>query len=251
MRMRRKKRYTIRRKTSHRFGNEGQAMDWLGLICLLSFRNIGNIETVVSSNCYFSRICFANWVWQESELLTYFYLTRFPTAKNELQNRFETRSRYYHNSERENTVQTKWTFCGGTNHSSEMFFKSFRQEKEKYRAAGDLDNRCTKGTSRKCFRCGSEEHLIDFFPNPPKDNKKRRKKVFFNEKGNRACDNSENNSNQKIYVSMARMYSNEECPSGNFGDSSQLTKLDFGFWSNVPHETRGFRFYSRFIRRCG
>ena len=28
--------------------------------------------------------------------LTYFYLTRFPTAKSEFQTRFETRSRYYH-----------------------------------------------------------------------------------------------------------------------------------------------------------
>ena len=46
--------------------------------------------------CYFSRIQFANWVWQESELLNYFYLTRFITAKNEFQNRFETRSRYSH-----------------------------------------------------------------------------------------------------------------------------------------------------------
>ena len=46
--------------------------------------------------CYFSRIRFANWVRQESELITYFYLTRFITAKNEFQNRFETRSRYSH-----------------------------------------------------------------------------------------------------------------------------------------------------------
>ena len=46
--------------------------------------------------CYFSRICFANWVWQEIELLTYFCLTRFPTAKSEFQNRFETRSTYSH-----------------------------------------------------------------------------------------------------------------------------------------------------------
>ena len=28
--------------------------------------------------------------------LTYFYLTRFPTAKSEFQTRFETRSRYSH-----------------------------------------------------------------------------------------------------------------------------------------------------------
>ena len=46
-----------------------------------------------------------------------------------------------------------------------------------------------------------------------------------NEKGNHACDNDENNSGQKIYVSMARMSGNENFPSENFGDSSQLTDL--------------------------
>ena len=44
----------------------------------------------------------------------------------------------------------------------------------------------------------------------------------FNEECNRACNKSENNSDQKIYWSMARMSVNEKCPSGNFGDSSQL-----------------------------
>ena len=32
---------------------------------------------------------------------------------------------------------------------------------------------------------------------------------------------AKNNSDQKIYASMARMSNNDECPSGNFGDSSQ------------------------------
>ena len=49
MRMRRKLRYIIRRKMSHRFGKEGQVMAWLGLICLFSCRNSGKIETVVSN----------------------------------------------------------------------------------------------------------------------------------------------------------------------------------------------------------
>ena len=31
------------------------------------------------------------------------------------------------------------------------------------------------------------------------------------------------NSGQKIYAYMARMSGNDECPSGNFGDSLQLT----------------------------
>ena len=67
-------------------------------------------------------------------------------------------------------------------------------------------------------------------PKPPKDNDKRRKQIRFNEKGNRSCDNNKNNSDQKIYASMARMSGNDECPSENYGDSSQLTNwiLDSG-----------------------
>ena len=58
-----------------------------------------------------------------------------------------------------------------------------------------------------------------------------------------------NNSKQNIYASMTRMSSNDKFPSEKFGDSSLLIKLDFGFWINVPHDTRGFRFYSSFLRR--
>ena len=86
-----------------------------------------------------------------------------------------------------------------------------------------MDNRRTEYTPRKCFRCGSEDHLIAKCPNPPKDNEKWKNKVRFNENFNRAYDNGENNSYQKIYASMARMSVNDECPSGNFGGSSQLT----------------------------
>ena len=53
---------------------------------------------------------------------------------------------------------------------------------------------------RKCFRCGSENHMIAKCP----------KQVCFNEKGNYACDNGENNSDCKIYASMAGMSSNDE-----------------------------------------
>ena len=80
---------------------------------------------------------------------------------------------------RENSVQTKCTFCGGTNHSTEKCFKKIIQEKEKALAAGASDNRQTERTSRKCFRCGYEDHLIEKFPNPPKDNEKRRKQLHF------------------------------------------------------------------------
>ena len=76
---------------------------------------------------------------------------------------------------------------------------------------------------RKCFRCGSEDHVIAKCPKPPKDNEKRRNKVRFNEKGNRACENGENNDDHKIYASIAQMSSNDEHKSVKYGDSSQLT----------------------------
>ena len=47
-------------------------------------------------------------------------------------------------------------------------------------------------TPRKCFRCGSEDHMIARCP----------KQVCFNKKVNRAFENSENNSDCKIYASM-------------------------------------------------
>ena len=45
---------------------------------------------------------------------------------------------------------------------------------------------------------------------PPKDNEKRRRQIRFNEKGNCARDNGENNDDHKIYTSMTRMSSNDE-----------------------------------------
>ena len=88
---------------------------------------------------------------------------------------------------------------------------------------GDLDNRLTERTPQKCFRCGSEDHIIAKCPKPLKDNEKRRKQVWLNEIGNCACNNGENNSDQKIYESMACMSGNYKCTSGSFGDSLQLT----------------------------
>ena len=91
----------------------------------------------------------------------------------------------------------------------QKIFKRITQRKEIFCAAGASDNRQTEWKSRKTFRCGSEDHLIAKFPNPPKDNEKRKKQVRFNEKVNRACNNRENNSDQNIYASMARMSGNE------------------------------------------
>ena len=47
--------------------------------------------------------------------------------------------------------------------------------------------------------------MIEKCPKQPKDNDKRRNKVRFNEKGNCAGENDENNDDHKIYASMARM----------------------------------------------
>ena len=71
--------------------------------------------------------------------------------------------------------------------------------REKSCAAGDLDNRCTERTPHKCSICGSEDHLIAKCPKTPKDNDNWRKKVCFNEKVNRACNNGKNNSDRRIY----------------------------------------------------
>ena len=98
-----------------------------------------------------------------------------------------------------------------------------QNKKETSRAAGHSDNRRTERIYRKCFRCGYQYQLFAKFTKPPKDNEKRKKQVGFNERGNRACKNGDNNSDLNIYASMERMYFNDRCPNGNFGDSSQLT----------------------------
>ena len=98
-----------------------------------------------------------------------------------------------------------------------------KKKKEKYRAVDASDNRQTERTPQKCFRCGSEDHIIAKCQKPPSDNEKLRKQVRFNEKGNRSCKNSENNNDQYIYAYMARMSGIDKYPSENFGDSSQLT----------------------------
>ena len=50
--------------------------------------------------------------------------------------------------------------------------KRIRKDKEKDRAAVDLDKQWTERTPLKCFRCGSVDHLISKFQKPHKDNKK-------------------------------------------------------------------------------
>ena len=52
------------------------------------------------------------------------------------------------NSEKANLVEIKCTFCGGANHSAEIFFKRIIKEKVKASVADDSDNRRTERTSR-------------------------------------------------------------------------------------------------------
>ena len=84
--------------------------------------------------------------------------------------------------------------------------------------------------------------MITKFPNPPKDNQKRRKQVHFNKKGNRACNNGKDNDDHKIYTSMSRMSSDDERKSVKYGDSSQLTNwiLDSGATYHMTPEVTDF-----------
>ena len=92
----------------------------------------------------------------------------------------------------------------------EKCFKRIRKKKERARSAGTSYNKHLDRPARKCFRCGSEDHMIAKCPKPPKYSEKRRKSLRFNEKGNRACKNGKDNNDQKIYASMARMSSDDE-----------------------------------------
>ena len=78
-------------------------------------------------------------------------------------------------NEKPNSAQAKCTYCGLSNHSVEKRFKKIRKEKEKARSAGTSFNKNSDCPVQKCFRCGSEDHLIAKFPKPPKDSEKRRK----------------------------------------------------------------------------
>ena len=96
--------------------------------------------------------------------------------------------------------------------------------------------------TRKCFRCESEYHLIAKCPKPPKYSKKRRKSDKYKEKGNRACDNSDDDNDHKIYAYMAQMYSDLKRESKDYGDSSQLTNLilDSGATCHITPEVMDF-----------
>ena len=92
-----------------------------------------------------------------------------------------------------------------------------------------MDKQLTERTPRKCFRTGSEYNLIAKCTKPHKDNEKRRNQFRFNERGNHASqkesENGDNENDQKIQASMARMSVNDKSSSIYFSDSLQLTNL--------------------------
>ena len=120
------------------------------------------------------------------------------------------------------------------------------KEKEKSHADGDFYKQRTERTPCKCFTCGFIYHLIATCLKLPKDNKKRKNQVHFNERGvcvsQKESDNSDDDNDQKIYASMARISGNEKCSSRYFGDSLQLTNwiLDSGATCHMTTQVSDF-----------
>ena len=84
--------------------------------------------------------------------------------------------------------------------------------------------------------------MIAKFFKPPKDSEKLRKSEKSKEKGNRACDNSDDDNDLKVYTYMAHMYSDDERESKDYGDSSQLTNwiFDSGATCHMTSEVTDF-----------
>ena len=93
-----------------------------------------------------------------------------------------------------------------------------------------------------CFRCGSEDHLIAKFPKPPKKTRKDKSKYVLMKMLIVHATTEKNNSDQKIYASMARMSGNDKYPSRNFVESLQLTNwiLDSGAMCRMTPEASDF-----------
>ena len=84
--------------------------------------------------------------------------------------------------------------------------------------------------------------MIAKCPKPPKDSEKVRKSGKSKEKGNRACDNSDDDNDLKVYAYMAKMSSDDKRESKDYGDSSQLTNgiLDSGATCHMTPEVTDF-----------
>ena len=95
-------------------------------------------------------------------------------------------------------------------------------------------------------------------PKPHKDSGKRHLSEKSKEKGNRACNNSDDDNDLKVYASMARMSSDDKHKSKDYGDSSQLTNwiLDSGATCHMTrncltYDSGSYRLHSRIIRGYG
>ena len=84
----------------------------------------------------------------------------------------DSSSGFDRDGERAHAVQTECNFFRGINHYAEQCLKRIRKEKEKSRAVDVSSNIQMERTPRKCFRCGSEDHIIAKCP----------KELCFNEK---------------------------------------------------------------------
>ena len=117
-----------------------------------------------------------------------------------------------------------------------------RKEKEKARSAGTSSNKNPDCLTRKCFRCGSEDHIIAKCPNPAKDSEKLRKSEKAKEKGVSSKDNIDDDDELKVYVSMARMSNDDLRENKYYGDSLQLTNwiLDSGATCHMTPEVMDF-----------
>ena len=122
--------------------------------------------------------------------------------------------------------------------------KKIRKEKGKSRVAGDSDKIPIERTTRKCFRCGSEDRLISICLKS--NNKKGQKQVHFSERGNRTSQKEFKKlimtMIKNIYTYIYHMSDNKESPVRHFGDSSQLTNwiLDSGTMCHMTQQVSGF-----------
>ena len=99
-------------------------------------------------------------------------------------------------------------------------FQKYQKSKREARYDDTSSNKTSDCPAHKCFRCGSEDHLIAKCPKPPKDSEKRRKSDKSKEKGNCACDNRDDDNDLKVYASMAQMSNDDKRENKDYGDSS-------------------------------